>query len=1341
MKKSLGIIIFTLLFTAQIYPYNFKAYKVEHGLSQNTVWCILQDHKGFIWLGTKDGLNRFDGYEFKIYTHDTNDPHSIGNNFIRSLYQDSDQNIWVGTDKSLYIFNPETEQFSLFDMKSESGTRIEEAVNSIVADKQGNVWLGVFGQGLFLFQKASGTLHHFKSDGRPNSLSSNLVWSINIDKNGTVWIGTLSGGLNRYNPDNNTFSVYKRTGTKNSQLSDDIYCIYNDSQNNLWVGTWNWGVSQLNRTNDTFTYLPNQNDILDTHIRSIHEFDKNHLLFGTEKGLFLYDKRDKSLSDVSELGYSNGLSDKSIYAIYQDREEGFWIGTYFGGVNYLHKNNQIFQHWAYSPCMNSIRGKAISQICEDDAGSIWIATEDNGLNRYIKSEKRFVHYHPSSEDYPISHDNLHALLYDDGKLWIGSFTKGIDVLDIPTQHIRHYEHQPNDIYSLSDNGVYSIYKDRDGNIYIGTIRGLNIYNPSQDNFKRIKDIGDNTYVYDIIQDSYGYLWFATYGTGVYKYDPHACVWTQYRNNPSDSTSLCHDKIISLLLDSNNRLWLGSEGGGLCEYDYNEDNFQHRENKNSGLSNDVIYSMIEDNFQNIWLSTNNSLICYNPTNDTFKKYTFEDGLQSNQFNYKSGFKSQHGELYFGGVNGLNIFNPANIKENTFVPPVSFTKLSVNNKWIEVGAEDSLLRKSIIYSDEIVLKHYQSNLSFNFVSLSFCSQQKNQYAYKLEPVDSTWNYIGERNNVSFNNIPHGNYVLHVKASNNDNLWNNNGHSIKLTIKPPIWDTIFARILYIIALISLSASLIIYFYQYSAKKHAAALSAYKRKREKEMYESKITFFTNIAHEIRTPLSLIKAPLESIIKKDDCSKETKENLQIMQLNTERLHSLIDQLLDFRKISEGKIQLNKMLVNLNTFIEKTVIRFQQKCNAENITLEVYLPKQAIYDVIDEESMTKVLSNLLTNAIKYTNDTIEIHLQQATELCPYSQIEVMDNGCGIPDEYKKKIFEPFYQIENSNFIRKEGTGIGLAYVKSIIEMHNGKIDIESISAGGTLFRVYIPHIESDKNSPTAEDADALQRDIEAYANDASMTILIVEDNKELLGYLQKMFTKKYRVFVAENGQKGLETLKKFQIDLVITDLVMPEMNGMELCKKIKTDIELCHIPVLILTAKTDMETKIGSLETGADIYIEKPFSIDFLMAQVASLFANREKTCRSFMSSPDLLVSNIADNEVDEKFLLKLNAYIEENMSNVDLSVDMLAEAMHMSRSSIHRKTKGLSGLSPYDFIRLARLKKAAKLLTEGTYRINEICYIVGFNTPSYFSKCFQRQFGVLPRQFGKKQKEESQTE
>ena len=1004
------LIILLLCTFQKAYPYNFKHYTVEQGLSQNTVWCILQDHKGFIWLGTKDGLNRFDGYKFKTYTHNADNPHSIGNNFIRSLYQGKDQKIWVGTDKCLYIFDPETERFTLFNIKSQSGTSIEQAVNSIVADPAGNIWLGVFGQGLFCYQKASGHLLHFQSDGSPGALSSNLVWTVHIDPNGIVWVGTLSGGLNRYNSRTNTFSVYKRTGAATPQLSEDIYCIYSDNQGDLWAGTWMGGIGKLDRTTDRFIRVNGQTELLDTHVRSIHDFDKNHLLIGTEKGLFLFDKDKEALQNISGLGFPYGLSDKAIYAILQDKEEGFWIGTYFGGVNYLHKNNQIFKHWSHVPCLNSIHGKAISQMCEDDTGSLWIATEDMGLNRYDKATGQFIHYSPSGGDYPISHDNLHALLYDAGKLWIGTFTKGMDVLDIRTNQVRHYEHDPADSYSLSDNSIYSIYKGKSGDIYIGTIRGLNRYDPQNDRFIRIKAIPPDTYVYDITQDAHGFLWFATYGTGVFRYNPHADEWMQFRHNAADSTSLCHDKVISLLYDSNNRLWLGTEGGGLCEYDYQHNNFHHRENKSTGLPNDVIYSMVEDNFYNLWLSTNNSLVCYAPSNGSFKKFTFDDGLQSNQFNYKSGFKDQNGELYFGGINGLNVFNPADIQTNKFIPSVAFTRLSVNNEWIEAGGADSILNTSITYADELRLNHKQSHLSFNFVSLSFCSQSKNQYAYKLEPTDKEWNYIGERNTISFNNIPHGHYTLHVKASNNDNLWNEEGAQIKLTIMPPFWKTIFAKILYLLLAISGIIGLITYFSRYATKKHAAALTNYKRKKEKEMYESKIAFFTNIAHEIRTPLSLIKAPLETIIKNDDCSKETKENLKIMQLNTERLHTLINQLLDFRKISEGKIQLQKRQVNLNAWIEKTVIRFRQKCHAEHIVLQTDLPDPPACDVMDEESMTKVLSNLLTNAIKFTQNNILVRLLPATEQSPWFELSVSDNGSGIPTEYKEKIFEPFYQI-------------------------------------------------------------------------------------------------------------------------------------------------------------------------------------------------------------------------------------------------------------------------------------------------------------------------------------------
>jgi signal transduction histidine kinase/ligand-binding sensor domain-containing protein/DNA-binding response OmpR family regulator len=1278
-----------------------------------------------MWFSSKDGLNRFDGQKYKIYKNNPNDSLSLGNNFVQAIYQDIDYNLWIGTDSYLYLFDYENETFHLFSVQSDLGVVIRFGVTSICSENDSILWFGTMRQGAFCYNKNSGKLRQYLPHKHNKSIQSEVVWQVFRDYSGTIWVGTREG-LNRYNRETDTFSAYTSQNSQNTLTNDEIFSIYEDSEGNLWVGTWSGGIACLDKSSHTFrSFLNTSKPPFVSKIRAIFEYDKFHLMVGADDGLYLLNKQTGESQRMDNPKDFNSLSDQNVYTIYKDREGGIWIGTYFGGVNYMLPNANIIEHYYPNLSPNSLSGKAVSQFCEDQNGNLWIATEDGGLNYFDTQTKKFTVFLSDGKANSLSYHNLHALLLDDDKLWIGTFSRGLDVLDLKSNRFKNYMYDKNDTTSLVDGCVFSLYKDSRNDIYVGTPYGLCRYNRTKNNFVRLHEVPD--FIYDIKEDTHGYLWIASYANGVYRLNYETGIWKNYTHNPADEKSVAFNKLTGIHIDSKDHLWFATEGGGICKYNYESDDFTTI-NESDGLPNNVIYSILNDKYGNIWLSSNRGISRLNPNTMQIKTYTNEDGLQGNEFNYSSGYKSRNGLFYFGGINGFNVFDPDKLSENSHVPSVVITSLEV--------LDDGNTRK-IKVTEPVKLRYNQASFRIGFVSLSFQAPEKNKYAYLLEGMDTKWTELGTQRTISFINLPPGKYIFHVKGSNNDDVWNEEGASVEIIILPPFWKSTLASVFYLVLLLILGFFAFRYYTNYNRQKQQRKLDAFRREKNKEMYESKINFFTNIAHEIRTPVSLIKAPLECIVNSDDGTEETKENLAVIGKNTDRLLELINQLLDFRKIEENLYKLRFTQVNVNELLTGIYFRFKPASESRRITIELQLPPQQVLAYADKEALTKIISNLLSNALKYTNTTIHISLTEDKSVSgDYFEISMSDDGIGIPDEMKTLVFEPFFQIESDETAdRKKGTGIGLALTKQLVERHEGKISIMDNAGKGVVFVVRIPNYLDKIQNETEKITDS-QEDILAASSSVhpdKTVILIVEDNEDLRSFIAKNLKKNYSVFTAANGKYALEILEQEPVDLIVSDIVMPEMDGLEFSRIVKQDEQFSHIPVILLSAKTNTQTKVQGLEQGADSYIEKPFSIDYLKAQISSLIENRKIILEKFSKSPVVPYGSIAHTKRDEVFLNRLNEEIEQHLSDEQFSIEKLAVSMSMSQSNLQRKIKGLTGMVPNDYIRITKLKKAAQLLKSSEYRINEICYIVGFSSPSYFSKCFQKQFGLLPKDFYKK--------
>ncbi len=1342
MKRFLKLAVYILanLFILSLQsPGNnltFRKYQVNNGLSENTVQAILQDRQGFLWFGTKDGLNRFDGKEYRIFRNNPRNPGSIGNNFVRSIYEDTDGKLWIGTDNRIFIYNPVTEHFYPFEIKTAAGVSINSAVTAICAENENIIWFGTMTQGAFCYTKDSGKLEQFTENDDFNSLNSNLVWRIYKDLSETIWIGTR-GGLSRFNRETRNFQKYTPSGSLYVAGDNEILSIHEDADGELWLGTWSGGLFKMDKQTQTFScFFDKSKTPYITKIRAISGYEKNRLLIGSDDGLYLMEKSTGAIQRVDDPGDPSSLSDQNVYSIYNDREGGIWIGTYFGGVNYLSANRNAIEHHYPGFSDSYLSGKAVSQFCEDEKGNLWIATEDGGLNYFDVQKKQFRKIKPQKTGNGLSYHNLHSLVLDGDNLWIGTFSSGIDVLNVKTNTFRNYRFDSNNKNSIDDNCVFSIYKKKNTDIFVGTPFGLSRFNRAENNFERIVEV--RSFVYDMQEDSHGLFWVTTYGDGVFQYNPVTKQWKNYVHDDKSTKSLNFNKVIDVFVDDKQRLWFATEGRGICKYNYETDDFTTID-ESKGLPNNVAYGILDDKYGNIWVSTNMGITKINPETFEMKTYTKEDGLQSNQFNYRSSYKARNGMFYFGGINGFNAFHPDNLKDNNYVPPVvisAFEVLDEENPF----EPDSLLKTAINRDKKITLKYNQASFRIGFVSMSYQAVEKNQYSCIMEGLEDKWRSVGNQNSLIFSNLEPGEYTFRVKGSNNDGVWNETGDYLQIEILPPFWKSNVAFMFYGLLFLSGLFLVIRTIVRNSQKRHKQKIEEIKIEKEKELYDSKISFFTNIAHEIRTPVSLIKAPLENIVNSQQCPPEAKENLQVIERNTEKLLILVNQLLDFRKIEENQYRLSFMETNVNDFLNDIYMSFKATGNRNNIALTLFLPSKPVIANIDKDALNKVISNLLSNALKFAAQKIEIHLSE-NKKAGTLEIRITDDGPGIEEEMREKVFEPFFQIANSEKLSKSnGTGIGLSLARQLVDRHSGKILIDD-KTENCCFVVQIPTnlpVSPEELVIEDEPAATIKSIHQNHHHPDKMYLLVVEDNEELQNFIEKNLKKDFNVFVANNGEEALEILEELLIDLVVSDIVMPGIDGLELTRLIKQNEQYSHIPVILLSAKTNISTKIEGLEHGADIYIEKPFSLVYLKAQISSLIENRMRVLDKFSKSPFISYGTIANNKRDEEFIQRINAEIEKNILDVDFSIEKLANNLSMSRSNLQRKIKGISGMAPNDYIRVYRLKKAADLMMKEDYRINEICYIVGFNSGSYFAKCFQKQFGVLPKDFVKSTEQET---
>lgn len=1311
MFKNALIYLFLVLFQlnfAQNQEYYFSHYKVENGLSHNSVLCSLQDEKGFLWFGTKDGLNRFDGHSFKKFRKEIGNSKSLGSNFIECMHE-FNHTLWIGTESGLYQYNEVTEDFDL--VKESQNNPILDIEN----DNEGNIW---FIARSLLYK------YNIKTKTVENYLKGFIkVEEITKTPNGQIWVA-FQNILYQYVKETNSFKKCEIKFPEQPNLNIVISKIYSYNNGEIVIGTQKSGAFIYNIQNSALTQI----NLSSKRPLYVRDFIKkgNDLWMATESGLYIYNLQSKTHKNLSK-SYNDPftLSDNALYSLTLDNEEGIWIGSYFGGINYYPKPNTFFKKYFPKIGENSISGNAVREIKPDQQGNLWIGTEDAGVNKLNVKTGVFTNYLPTNNSNSISHYNIHGLLVNENKLWIGTFEHGLDVLDINTGFVtKHYGWKTKG--NLSSNFVFDFYKTKKNEVYVITASSIELYNSVKDKFMVFKAFPEGYFYTSLVEDNNGALWAGTYWDGLFYYDPKTNTKRVFKHIKENNTSISSNAINGIFLDSKNNLWITTENG-LNQYNFKTNKFKNY-TVNNGLPSNVVYSILEDEKNNLWISTSKGLVEFNPVSRKIKVFTKANGLLSDQFNYHSSYKDNNGTMYFGSTEGMISFNPKKFIANKFKPPIYITSIKIDNK--EIKSESKKERKSKHSLNQITLNPDKYTVNIEFATLSFNAPEMTEYWYKLEGLNEDWVYLGKNYKISFTGLSPNVYTFKVKSRNGNGQWSEESSELKIDVLPPFWKSNFAYALYSLLFISIGFLGLKQYHAKSKVKNLKFIKELNRKKEKELYKAKIEFFTNISHEIRTPLTLIKSPLEKILKKTDYDADLMQNLSIMDKNTSRLLDLVNQLLDFRKTEMGGTNLNFVRSNISEIIRNVHARFTPIINNKKINFSYDLGFEDVFASVDTEALNKIISNLFSNAIKYSNHIITLSLSQEGDVFI---IAIKNDGKLISAHLKDKIFEPFFVISEKQ--DNSSTGIGLALAYSLVELHKGSLVLDhtvvdmnafvlSLPIHQTLeFKLFdtksIPEINNDIFEPSASSNTIL-----------TPKILVVEDNEDLLDFVAKELSVEYQVIKATNAQIALKILSTENVQLIVSDIMMPGMDGFNFCKEIKTNLETSHIPIILLTAKTTLNAKIKGLEFGADAYIEKPFSMEHLKVQISNLLSNRTTLIEYYSSSPLAHVKSIAHSTIDKIFIKKLDEFIYLNISDNKLSVDMLAENMNMSKSTLYRKIKNITDLSPNELINITRLKKAAELLTTGDYKIYEIAEIVGYSSQISLLRNFQKQFGMTPSEY-----------
>lgn len=1015
-------------------PYYFTHYQVENGLSNNAVMCSLQDHHGFMWFGTRDGLNRFDGLSFKIFRNDPENINSIGSNAITGLYEDEHNNIWAATEKGIYRYDETTEKFTQLKIAGNYSIRNLKVIGN-------DLWY-ISLYTLYSYNQKTGLVKSFKIDKE--------VTAYCLMEDNTLWISTSAGTIARYDDKKNTFTEYSVFNRITTPVSKWIETVFNTGTGVLLIGTSNEGLKSFDIRTATYKDILNFNpDKTDIIVREIIAITKDEYWIASQSGIYILNiKTGKYKHLTREQSNPYSLSDNIVHTLCRDKEGGVWAGTYFGGINYYPKQFVTFKKYFPRSDSNSISGYAVREICNDKNGNLWIGTEDAGLNKFNPLTGIFQNFNSGIRKASISYSNIHGLLADGDKIWIGTYLHGLDVLDIQTgKKLRHYNTFNS---SIGSNFIYSLFKSRSNDVYAATDKGVYRYLPEKDDFKIVPVI-EKVFYRTMCEQKDGTIWAGTYGDGVFYFNNKTGKHGRFAFEAGNPYSLPGNLINKIFESANGTMWIATEAG-FCKYENATGRFIRYTTAN-GLPSDVTYSILEDAKGNLWITTSKGLVCFSPATNALKIYTKSHGLLTDQFNYSSGYKDLKGQMYFGSVKGLITFYPDSIENNTFSPPVFLTGFQVYNKELVIGEKDSPLKASISFTNSITLPYSKSSFSIDFAALGYTAPNTTRYAYKMEGLDKSWTHLETNRKAYFTELNPGTYTFKVSAISGTSGDLGKPATLTIHILPPLWKTWWAYMLYA-SLLLLSAFLVIrHFINRSKERTKRKLERLEFDKERENYNDKIQFFINVAHEIRTPLTLIKGPMENMMERADEIPLIKPSLEIMNKNTDRLLHLSSQLLDFRKAEMNGFRLNFSKEDITALLNDHFTSFKTIAAQKKISITINFPK-SFYAFIDAEAFNKILSNLWDNALKYAKSDVKVFLTTPADDSGSYSIIFKNDGFLVPPDMGELLFKSFYRAKET--AKLPGTGIGLTLSRSLAEIHDGTLVMDFADKDMNTFILTIP---------------------------------------------------------------------------------------------------------------------------------------------------------------------------------------------------------------------------------------------------------------------------------------------
>lgn len=1287
----------TNTFCSQLYYY--RNYQSKDGLSHNMVLCSLQDSEGFIWLGTNNGLNRFDGRENVSSFKFKSQQQYLNSNVVHCLAEDADKRIWIGTDRGLFTYQADAGLLP-FEKTTKYLVSISSEVRKILILDNQTIWIATLGQGFFIYHLDTQELEQ----------SNQLATFINdfFYDGSLVYATSFASDLMCFKPDGSYLRNISLFDDDQRGFDKDPNCFL-QFRGAVWMALNSASLVCLDKDEHCHHYnFPNAKFRI---IHSLLALNEEELLLGTDAGLHVFNCLSGQLSPLDVYDDMGKKVVHHVNGLMRDREGGIWALTNMSGVDYIMPQTKPFQFVNLPGC------GTIYAFCKDNASNIlWIGTQ-NGLFQYDISKKTARAYQfPDKEKLDVR-----ALFLDGDQLWIGTFADGLKILDIPSGKIRSYRHSLNIPYTISSNDIQKIYKSSDGLIYVGTSWGLCFYVPSDDNFRTVFEFGVMFSVTDICEDGKRNIWVSTRNSGLYLYDRQEMKWLHFDAEPEAISN----SMVSLYKGPDNMMWMGANGNGLFMLNQQLRVFE----KVDEIPSSIIYAIVQESPERIWMSSSLGLFRFNPKNRSdYQLFTTSDGLVENYFSEFSTLLLDGETLYFSGLDGFHYFDSNTFEKNTYVPPVYITDITLQRMPDKEEAYQLLGVRGPLYKEEKVEIPYRYNsFTIHFASLSYRSPEANLYSYRLENYEDRFYENVTNNSVSYSNLPPGRYRFVVKGSNNDNVWNEQPATLTIVITPPWYSSKLAYLIYFLLLLTAILAAISYWIRRIERKYQKEMEAYEAQKEKELYNSKINFFINLVHEIRTPLSLIKLPLEDM--KKNSSQDDKRKLITIDRNVDYLLTVTNELLDFQKMENSSMKLQLVRSNVSALLKGIVEQFQGVANIKDIQLVFTSPDDDLWAVVDRSFVNKIVVNLMSNAMKYARQQICVTLDNDADSF---SVHVDDDGPGVSDDEKEKIFQAFYQSDDCK--AELGTGLGLAYSYSLAQLHGGTLSVEDNPMHGASFVLNLPsNLEENMLAEVQQIEEIAQQEDkgEGVSTSKKYTLLLVEDHVDLLRMVSSSLVQWYRVEQATNGLEALDVLENKPIDVIVSDVMMPKMDGIELCKRVKNTMDYSHIPIILLTAKVFVEAKEEGLSCGADVYMEKPFTITQLHMQVENLLKIRVAYYQRMqaLSNQDSLQTVNGLNQKDYEFVSQLHERLEEQYADENFSVENLAEDMNMSRSNFYRKIKALTDMAPNDYLKCYRLNKAAEMLRKG-YRVSETCAQTGFNSSSYFAKCFKAQFGMSPKEW-----------